>query len=129
MGESGFAVRGIHHVQLAMPKGGEDEAVDFYSGVLGFRQVPKPEHLRGRGGCWFELDEVGFHLGIEDPFVAARKAHPALTVSNLDALQARLEDAGVDIVWDTQLDGHRRFYIHDCFGNRLELIERTPAGG
>lgn len=126
MSIDGFTVRGIHHVQLAMPAGREDDAVAFYSGLLGFRHVAKPEHLRKRGGCWFELEEVGVHLGVEEPFAPARKAHPALTVDNLPALQGRLERAGVEIVWDTQLDGHRRFYIRDCFGNRLELIEVAP---
>lgn len=126
MSSNGFEVRGIHHVQLAMPAGEEDQAAEFYSGLLGLRQVPKPEHLRGRGGCWFEAEEVGVHLGVEDPFAPARKAHPALTVDNLSALQEHLERAGIDIVWDTQLDGHQRFYINDCFGNRIELIERAP---
>lgn len=128
MGDNGFSVRGIHHIQLAMPAGREQEAVDFYSGVLGFEQIPKPEHLRKRGGAWFALDEIQVHLGVDDPFVPARKAHPALTVTNLDALQEHLESSGIEIVWDTQLDGHRRFYVHDCFGNRLELIERMPSG-
>jgi len=34
-----------------------------------------------------------------------------------------LLEAGVEVVRDTQLDGHRRFYASDPFGNRLELIE------
>ena len=123
-----FSVRGIHHVQLAMPQGGEQDAVDFYTGLLGFTQIPKPAHLQARGGCWFQLEQIQFHLGVEEPFTPARKAHPALTVTDLPALQERLEQAEVEIVWDTQLDGHRRFYTHDCFGNRLELIEAVPTG-
>lgn len=119
-----FSVQGVHHVQLAMPPGREDEAVDFYSGLLGMQHIPKPEHLRSRGGCWFRLQEIQVHLGVEDPFHPAKKAHPALTVTGLEALQRHLESAGQEIVWDTQLDGHERFYIYDCFGNRLELISK-----
>ncbi len=122
-----FSDRGVHHIQLAMPAGRERDADNFYAGILGFRRIPKPEHLRTRGGCWFELDDIQFHLGVDDPFVPARKAHPALTVDGLPGLQERLEAAGIAIVWDTQLDGHRRFYVNDCFGNRLELIERLPS--
>lgn len=124
-----FVVSGLHHIQLAMPRGREEEAREFYGGVLDFEEIAKPEHLRSRGGCWFQLEEIQFHLGVDDPFVPAKKAHPALTVHNLDALQRRLEASGIEIVWDTHLEGHRRFYVSDCFENRLELIERVPIQG
>ena len=38
----------IDHVQLAMPAGGEAEAVAFYEGVLQISHVPKPPHLAAR---------------------------------------------------------------------------------
>jgi len=115
---------GLHHVQLAMPEGEEDRARAFYGNVLGFTETPKPEHLAGRGGCWFRSEQgVELHLGVERDFRPARKAHPALMVEGLDALEELLLEAGVEVVRDTQLDGHRRFYASDPFGNRLELIE------
>lgn len=118
---------GLHHVLLAMPAGGEDEAERFYVGVLGLRPVPKPEHLAGRGGRWFEMPGAQVHLGVEEGFVPARKAHPAFLVDGLDALERRLQAAGCEVEVDTQLEGHRRFYTFDPFGNRLELIERSPS--
>ena len=84
-------------MQLAMPAGGEDAAVAFYAGLLGLAQVPKPDVLAGRGGCWFERDEVRIHLGVEEPFAPARKAHPALIVTWLRALVAELAAAGVAV--------------------------------
>ena len=121
--QRGYAITGLHHVQLAMPPTQEEVAESFYCGVLGFEKVKKPEHLAGRGGCWFRAGDLQFHLGVEKPFRAARKAHPAFKVQNLDALMNHLEQRAVPIVWDTQLDRHKRFYISDPFGNRLELIE------
>jgi dUTP pyrophosphatase len=120
---------GFHHVQLAMPRAREDEARAFYGGVLGLTEIPKPEQLAGRGGCWFRSDDgsVEMHMGVEDDFRPARKAHPALLVEDLDAVRARLEEAGVEVVDDEQLHGHIRFYAADPFGNRLELIERTSS--
>jgi len=116
---------GLHHVQLAIPPGGEDEARRFYRGALGLGEVEKPEPLRSRGGCWFRAADgsVELHLGVEDPFTPARKAHPAIVVTGLDELRARLEDAGIEIRDDVQLEGHRRFHAFDPFGNRLEFLE------
>jgi catechol 2,3-dioxygenase-like lactoylglutathione lyase family enzyme len=117
-------VLGFHHVQLAMPAGREDEAVSFYAGVLGLDEVPKPPDLVGRGGAWFRSGSVELHLGVEEGFVPATKAHPALLVDDLAAMEGRLRAAGVEPVADVGLEGHRRVYVSDPFGNRLELIER-----
>lgn len=120
---------GIHHVQLAMPAGGEGEARGFYADVLGLRELPKPPGLAGRGGCWFASADgrVNVHLGIDPDFRPARKAHPALAVVDCDALRERLARAGADIVDDDAIDT-RRFYTADPFGNRIELIEATGDG-
>lgn len=108
-----------------MPEGRETDAVAFYAGVLGMREVTKPAQLAGRGGCWFTSGGVDLHLGVDRPFTAARKAHPALLVDDLDAVRHRLEQGGVAIVLDEQLEGYERFYASDPFGNRLEFI--APA--
>jgi catechol 2,3-dioxygenase-like lactoylglutathione lyase family enzyme len=118
-----FAVEGFHHVQLAMPPGGEADAEGFYAGVLAFDVVPKPGHLAMRGGRWFRAGSTELHLGVEEGFTASVKAHPALRVRGLEALRRRIEAAGIPIEDDTQLDGHERWYVRDPFGNRLELIE------
>jgi len=115
--------RGIDHVQLAMPAGGEEEARRFYAGVLGLTEVPKPEALRGRGGCWFRGGGVELHLGVEDAFRPARKAHPALRAADFEAAHAAL---GGEL--DEAIPGVRRFYAHDPFGNRLEIGDFRPRG-
>jgi catechol 2,3-dioxygenase-like lactoylglutathione lyase family enzyme len=119
--------RGFHHVQLAMPPGQEDVADAFYSGVLGLRRVPKPPELETRGGCWFRGDGVEVHLGVEDQFHPARKAHPAFLVSDLDELEGRLTDAEAEVDRDVALAGFRRIHAFDPFGNRLEFLERATA--
>jgi catechol 2,3-dioxygenase-like lactoylglutathione lyase family enzyme len=118
-------VVGIDHVQLAMPPGQEDRASDFYAGLLGLERVPKPEPLAARGGCWFTNGATTLHLGVEEDFRPARKAHPALLVDDLDALTARLEGAGLAVRPDTELPGVRRSYVDDPFGNRIELIDAS----
>jgi catechol 2,3-dioxygenase-like lactoylglutathione lyase family enzyme len=115
-------IRRLDHVQLAIPAGGEDDARAFYAGLLGFTEVPKPEHLAGRGGCWFEAGEAKVHLGVDPDFRPARKAHPALVVRGLAALGERLRAAGIATV-----DGEDSVYVEDPFGNRMELLERSDT--
>jgi diguanylate cyclase (GGDEF)-like protein len=116
---------GIDHVQLAMPAGREAETVAerFYCLLLGFVRVPKPPQLAVRGGCWFRSRAVDLHLGVEEPFHPARKAHPALTVDDLDPLLERFAEAGVEVRPGDDVDGRRRVHVDDPFGNRIELIE------
>jgi catechol 2,3-dioxygenase-like lactoylglutathione lyase family enzyme len=114
---------GLHHVQLAMPVGEEDKARSFYTGLLLLTEVTKPEALAGRGGCWFESATVRLHLGVEMPFVAAKKAHPALEVSALEDWAKRLSEGGAPVIRDDALPGYRRFYTADPFGNRIEFLE------
>lgn len=118
-----MAIRAIHHVQLAMPPGGEASARAFYSGLLGLVEVPKPPQLAVRGGCWFGADSIEVHLGVEAEFRPARKAHPAFLVDGLEALLQSLADAGVDVLVDEPLEGYVRVFVADPFGNRIELME------
>lgn|SRR5690606_5064362 len=114
---------GFDHVQLAMPPNEEEKARGYYGSLLGLKEVPKPEALAARGGCWFESGPVAVHLGVQHDFVPAKKAHPAFIVSDLDALQKRLEGAGYQVNIDTSVPGVRRFHTSDPFGNRLEFIQ------
>jgi catechol 2,3-dioxygenase-like lactoylglutathione lyase family enzyme len=111
-------ILGIDHVQLAAPPGCEERARAFYGDVLGLEELTKPAALAARGGCWFRAGAQQLHVGVEDDFVPARKAHPALVVDDLDALAARLGD----VQWDDAIPGVRRFYATDPFGNRLEFL-------
>jgi catechol 2,3-dioxygenase-like lactoylglutathione lyase family enzyme len=112
-------IKGIDHVQLAMPRGREAEARAFYEGLLGIPERPKPEALAKRGGCWFERGELKVHLGVDSSFVAAKKAHPAFVVDGLVGLLERLEAAGVPVT----REGAFQAYVEDPFGNRIELLE------
>jgi catechol 2,3-dioxygenase-like lactoylglutathione lyase family enzyme len=124
-------VTGIDHVLLSMPSGGEERARDFYGTLLGLREVPKPPPLDTHGGCWFVSDanpSMAVHLGSEDPFFPARKAHVALLVDDLGGLRTAMHSTGVETRDDEARIGVRRFYAFDPFGNRLELIDARDAG-
>jgi len=117
----------IDHVQLAMSAGGEAAARAFYRDALGLAETPKPAHLAARGGCWFEDDALKVHLGVDPDFRPARKAHPAFVVTDLALLAARLEAGKYRVAEDGLLDGRRRVFADDPFGNRIELIEDAPV--
>ena len=110
-----------------MPAGAEEEARRFYAGLLGMSEVQKPAALRARGGCWFEAPGTIIHVGVEEPFVPARKAHPAFVVADLEACRAELLCADAPVVADDTLPGVRRFYTADPFGNRIEIIQDGDA--
>jgi catechol 2,3-dioxygenase-like lactoylglutathione lyase family enzyme len=119
-----MTVLSIDHVQVAAPRGCEAEARAFYGELLGLEELPKPEPLAARGGCWFRAGEQELHVGVEDPFTPARKAHPGLVVADLEALAAALGARGIQVAYDDAIPGARRFYTADPFGNRLEFRQR-----
>lgn len=121
-----MTILSIDHVQIAMPSGEEDTARAFYIELLGFHEIPKPYELAKRGGVWFASGNVQVHLGVDVDFHAARKAHPAFVVDNLDVLVEKVQIVGYET--DTSqppLDGYKRAHIFDPFGNRIELMEKV----
>jgi len=118
----------LHHVQLAIPPGGESECRRFWGDLLGMTEVDKPAELAARGGCWFRGGGLEVHLGVEQQFAPAHKAHPGILVNGLAELAEALQAAGVEVTWDPYFPGHDRFYAADPFGNRLEFLEPTSAG-
>ena len=113
-------------MQVSCPPDGEDEARRFYAAGLGLGEVAKPPVLAARGGCWFRSEDgaVEVHVGVEQDFVPARKAHPAFLVEDLDATAVRLENLGflVDRTEETTIPGYRRLHTADGHGNRVELL-------
>jgi catechol 2,3-dioxygenase-like lactoylglutathione lyase family enzyme len=117
---------GLDHVQVAAPRAPESEerARDFYGGVLGLQEIEKPEAVRANGGVWFATGVGQLHIGLEDAFSPARKAHPAFAVDDLETLRADIESAGVQVHEADPIPGVSRFHVFDPFGNRLELMQR-----
>jgi catechol 2,3-dioxygenase-like lactoylglutathione lyase family enzyme len=125
-----MSVIGIDHVQVAAPSGCEDDARRFYGQLLGMDELSKPEAIRARGGCWFRAGSQELHVGVEDPFSPARKAHPGFVVSDLDVIRGRLRDGDVSFEDDARIEGVDRLFVADPFGNRLELraqLERDAS--
>ena len=114
---------GIDHVQVAAPANRESEARSFYSDTLGFKEITKPANLALKGGVWFQVGHQQLHVGVEDDFSPAKKAHPAFLVHNATDVRKLLESKAIEIIYGDELEGADRFYIYDPFGNRIEIIE------
>lgn len=114
----------LDHVQIAAPPGFEQEARRFFGGLVGLEEVEKPDSLKGRGGAWFAAGDCQLHVGVEEDFAPAAKAHPAFSLppGELETLADRLLGAGTEVIWDEALPGVRRFYCADPWGNRLEFL-------
>lgn len=115
-----FIIKKIDHIQLAAPQGSEEKARNFYTDLLGFQEIEKPTPLKKRGGVWFAVGNQQVHIGIAEPFVPAKKAHPAFEVDNLERLKHHLSARGITLQEDENLSGAKRFYIFDP---RLEFLE------
>ena len=122
---AGILVTDIDHLQIAAPKGCEAQARQFFGDILGLAEIEKPESLRSRGGCWFRVGSRELHIGVEEPFRPARKAHPAFSVGDIQAAFANLQNQGILCVWDKPVAGRRRFYARDPWGNRLEFTQTS----
>lgn len=115
-------IQGIDHVQVGAPIGCEREARQFYGEVLGLEEIPKPKELKKRGGCWFRCGDQEIHIGVEEAFLPAKKAHPAFFVQRIDELKERLIEQGIQVIDDDARPDVIRFYLFDPFGNRIECM-------
>ena len=115
----------VQHAQITIPKNAEAQAREFYCGLLGLKEIPKPEALQNRGGFWMELGDFQIHVGAEDDFDRSQtKAHLAYEVENLDGWREKLENYGVNIIEGVKIPQFRRFEFRDPFGNRVEFLEK-----
>jgi muramoyltetrapeptide carboxypeptidase len=114
----------LSHITVTMPKGDEDLARSFYAGLLGLREIPKPEPLRVRGGVWFDAGGLDVHVSVEGQHgVADAQRHFGLECADVNDLRERLKAAGVETD-DGRPAPWKRFFVRDPFGNRIEIHER-----
>lgn len=115
----------VQHAQITIPKGAEAEARDFYCGVLGLNEIPKPEILQTRGGFWLEIGAFQVHIGTEDKTERMNsKAHIAYEVEDLELWREKLSENNVTIIEGIPIPHYKRFEFRDPFGNRVEFLEK-----
>jgi catechol 2,3-dioxygenase-like lactoylglutathione lyase family enzyme len=117
-------ILGLHHAQITIPKGTEEDGKKFYCGFLGLPEIEKPESLKGRGGFWIEVGDRNVHIGTEDGFDRLKtKAHLAYQVENISYWKNMFEENSIDIIEGVPIPGFERFEFRDPFGNRVEMIQ------
>jgi len=119
-----MAVLGFDHVQISIPAGCLDEALNFYVDLLKFVRIPKPAELN-QTGAWLQQGPVNLHLGEESAFATDGRAHPALRVDNIVSMLDRASAAGLRTQSDQGPTGYLRASVFDPFGNRIELMQKT----
>ncbi len=119
-----MAIIRLHHVQITLPRGMEEQGREFYCGLLGLAEIKKPAALHGRGGFWLQVGDRQVHAGTEDGVQReATKAHIAYEVDDIATWRTRLEEYGIAILEAVPLPGLERFEIRDPFGNRVEFTQ------
>jgi catechol 2,3-dioxygenase-like lactoylglutathione lyase family enzyme len=117
-------ILGIDHVQIAVPKAQEAECLAFYREVLGLAEIEKPEHLKARGGAWFQVGTVQMHVGIDPEPSPKSKRHICFLVPDLAAAKADVQARGAAIEDEGKAEGLIRFFVRDPAGNRIEIGQR-----
>ncbi|MGY2893114.1 glyoxalase [Deinococcus sp. UYEF24] len=121
-------ILGLDHIQIEAPLGHEETARVFYAQFLGLPELLKPAALRAGGGVWFALpDGRQLHTGVVQTFTPRLKGHPCFRCTDLELMLARAAAFGVAVQEDLQLAPLRRLFLHDPFGNRLEVVEGGHA--
>ena len=121
-----MTILGVHHAQISIPRGAEGAARAFYCGLLGLKEIEKPDSLKGRGGFWLELGSFQVHAGAEEGVDrAATRAHVAYEVNDLAAWRQKLEATAVKVHDGVPIPDYERFEFRDPFGNRVEFLQRT----
>ncbi|MFT7588253.1 MAG: catechol 2,3-dioxygenase-like lactoylglutathione lyase family enzyme [Limisphaerales bacterium] len=113
----------LDHLQITIPTGMENKAREFYSDILGLREIEKPEILKANGGLWYQLNDLQLHLGTEAAS-GKSKRHPAFETTQIDKLLKHLKQHSVLIKEDQAIPGITRFSCFDPFGNRIEFLEK-----
>lgn len=120
----GPRVVALHHVRIAVPRGGEERAREFYCGVLGLREVEGLGSAGDGAGLWVAAGDRLVHIGVDDGAGnAGGRAHVALAVTELAAWRRRLAEAGVEVRELGRAAGRERVAVVDPFGNVVELVE------
>ncbi len=118
----------IDHISLIVQS--TPRALEFYCGILGLEtDFARPD--LGYPGAWLNVGNGQIHLlelanpdPVDNrPAHGGRDRHLALVVSDLDALMARLETAG--IVVSNSTSGRKAAFCRDLDGNAVELVEKA----
>jgi catechol 2,3-dioxygenase-like lactoylglutathione lyase family enzyme len=111
------------HIQICIPRGQEHVARHFYSDIIGFKEIVKPERLIPNGGLWYQVADRQFHIGTENEVNTSRR-HPAFEVSDLEEAKAHLTPHGVILKEEIQIPRQIRFSFFDPFNNGIELLQK-----
>lgn len=120
-------LQAVHHAQIIVGTDQVEAAREFYCGLLGLQEIPKPASLLANGGFWCQLGAFQVHIGVEAGEARKQtKAHLAYAVTDLESWREKLLAAGLQIQASTPIPGMQRFECRDPFGNRMEFLELQP---
>ncbi|WP_257349043.1 VOC family protein [Pseudalkalibacillus decolorationis] len=119
-------IKRLHHIQICIPTGQEVVAREFYTNIIGLKEIEKPFALKQNGGLWYQAGDIELHIGTE-PYTENSKRHPAFEVEHLEEMKHYLQKHSVTIKEETQIPGMKRFSFFDPFNNRFELLQRSSS--
>jgi catechol 2,3-dioxygenase-like lactoylglutathione lyase family enzyme len=116
----------VQHVSVPMPADGHAQARRFYGDVLGMKEIPQPSTLAQNSVVWFSAGPDGqeIHCFVDDPFKQSNAdQHLCLQVDDLEACRQTLQSYDITSEETTPIRNRPRFFVHDPFGNRIEIAQ------
>ncbi len=115
---------GVHHVSLMVQD--TQVALAFYCGILGLSVIARP--ALGYPGAWLQVGTQQLHLlelpnpdpTQDRPTAVGRDRHTAFSISVLDALETRLQQAAIP--YQRSRSGRAALFCRDPDGNGLEFV-------
>ncbi len=119
-------INGIHHASVLVTD--LERARTFYEGILGL-SVNTGRPGKAFDGLWYDVGDQQIHLIVAKAFdfddettlYPGARRHVALRVEGLDALEARIRDAGLPAFPSSS--GRPVLFCRDFDGNAFELIQ------
>jgi catechol 2,3-dioxygenase-like lactoylglutathione lyase family enzyme len=111
----------VQHVSVPRPPGSQAAARRFYGEVLGLEEVAVPEALAHLDLVWYRLSDTELHLYAGPLAPEGYSAHFCIQVDDAQKMREHLTRQGVVIRDDVTIPNRPRFFIHDPFGNRIEI--------
>ncbi len=129
----------IDHLNVQVPPEKEEDAKQFYGGLLGLKPLKKPDSLgpAGQHYCISENPYYELHLGVarnaEGQSNKSMRNHLGFQVADLAAAREKFAAADVRIeeaeaAYSKERGFHQdRFFVFDPGGNRLEILEKRRS--
>ena len=102
-----------------------EEAIHFYTKIIGLSLLDTPDSVKEKGVQWIKLNErQAIHLVENSEASPGKISHIALEVDDVKQWKSRIEEKGI-VIDPPKFNMYRaeRFFVLDPSNNRIEFLK------